>query len=239
MGIETCAEDLLARVAQQDVNALSELYDQYAPRLFALIVRILPLRELAENVLQEVFVRLWSEGASLRQEGGSVAAWLVVTARDLAVERLRALRANEPARDTAGSGSSGAMGSNSGTRKFKSALLPATEKLLGGKLETSKPRSAHAVQTPAEGSIPTGWLPKPKEVTRIDDRLALLHKAIDQLPKSQRQALDLAVFGGLSESEIAAKTGEPLGKVQRSLRAALTFVKQRRRAVCGTWAANI
>jgi DNA-directed RNA polymerase specialized sigma24 family protein len=82
-------------------------------------------------------------------------------------------------------------------------------------------------------------LPLPKEIGLIDDRLGLLNKVIGQLPQPQRQALELAVFGGLSETEIAAQTGEPLGKVQRSLRAAVTFVKHRRRAVCGTWAANI
>jgi DNA-directed RNA polymerase specialized sigma24 family protein len=69
--------------------------------------------------------------------------------------------------------------------------------------------------------------------------MVLLHKAIRQLPPSQRQALDLAVFRGRSESEIATEMGEPLGKAQRSLRAAVTFIKHRRRAVCGTWAANI
>jgi RNA polymerase sigma-70 factor (ECF subfamily) len=83
------------------------------------------------------------------------------------------------------------------------------------------------------------WLPQPKEITLIDARLVLLHKVIDQLPKPQRQALELAVFGGLSETEIATAMGEPLGKVRTSLRAAVTFVKHRRRAVCGTWAANI
>jgi len=82
-------------------------------------------------------------------------------------------------------------------------------------------------------------LPQPKEITLIDDRLVLLIKAINQLPEAQRQALELAVFGGLTESEIAAEMGEPLGKAQRSLRAAITFLKHRRRAVCGTWAANI
>jgi DNA-directed RNA polymerase specialized sigma24 family protein len=82
-------------------------------------------------------------------------------------------------------------------------------------------------------------LPEPKEITLIDDRLVLLHKAINQLPKLQLQALELAVYGGRSESEIATEMGEPLGKAQRSLRAALTFVKHRRRAVCGTWSANI
>ena len=83
---------LLARVAQQDAAALSELYDRYAPRVYGLMARILPSRDTAEEILQEVFVRLWSESPALSQEGGSVAAWLVVTAREIAVDRLRAQR---------------------------------------------------------------------------------------------------------------------------------------------------
>ena len=83
------------------------------------------------------------------------------------------------------------------------------------------------------------WLPRPEEITLIDERLVLLHKVIDQLPKPQRRALELTVFGCLNETEIATEMGEPLGKVRTSLRAAVTFVKHRRRAVCGTWAANI
>ena len=101
-------------------------------------------------------------------------------------------------------------------------------------------RDPYAEGTLADnGSFPGACLPLPKEIMQIDDRLSLLHKVIDRLPKPQRQALELAVFEGMSEAEIAAKVGEPLGKVQRSLRAAVTFVKHRRRAVCGTWAANI
>ncbi len=83
------------------------------------------------------------------------------------------------------------------------------------------------------------WLPHPETIERVDQRLEILHRAVDQLPPEQRRTLDLAVFGGLSEAEIAAEIGEPLGKVQRSLRAAVSFVKHRCRAVSGTWSANI
>ena len=96
MSEEVPSEELLARVAQHDVAALSELYDRYAPRVYGLMAHILPARDAAEEILQEVFVRLWSESASLSQEGGSVVAWLVVTARAAAVDRLRALRKNAP-----------------------------------------------------------------------------------------------------------------------------------------------
>ena len=96
MNQELSAEELLARVARHDVDALSELYDRYAPRVYGLMAHILPSRDTAEGILQEVFVRLWSESPSLRQEGRSVVAWLVITAREAAVDRLRALRMSAP-----------------------------------------------------------------------------------------------------------------------------------------------
>ncbi len=241
MSEELAAEDLLARVAQQhDVGALSELYDRYAPCVYGLISHILPSRDSAEEVLLEVFARLWNESLSLSQEGRSVVAWLVVTAREAAVDRLRAQRMNAPDAGSQGLRTDGVKGSIAHTRKSKAAALaPSAAKSLIGKSEAIKPRPADGGRTPAEGPIPMAWLPQPKEITLIDDRLVLLHKVIDQLPKPQRQALELAVFGGLSESEIAVAMGEPLGKVRTSLRAAVTFVKHCRRAVCGTWAANI
>ncbi len=240
MSEELPAEYLLARVAQQDVAALSELYDRYAPRIYGMTAHIFPARETAEEILQEVFVRLWSESPSLSQQGGSVVAWLVVTAREAAVQRLRALRKNAPNGAPQAPHANAGKGSDTGTRKSKAAALaPSGAKSLERKPEVRKPSLADAGGTRWIGPLPLAWLPQPKQIALMDDRLVLLHKVIDQLPKPQLQALELAVFGGLSEAEIAAEIGEPLGKVQRSLRAAVTFVKHRRRAVCGTWAANI
>ena len=232
MSEELPAEELLARVARHDVAALSELYDRYAPRVYGLMVHILPSRDAAEEILKEVFLGLWNESSSLSQKGTSVVAWLVVTAREAAVDRLRTLRKNAP--------NAAPQGSSAGPRKSKAAaLVPSAAKSPDGKTQATKSRPADGASAPALCPFPLAWLPQPKEINLIDDRLVLLHKAINQLPKPQRQALELAVFGGLRESEIAAEMGEPLGKVRTSLRAAVTFVKHRRRAVCGTWAANI
>jgi RNA polymerase sigma-70 factor (ECF subfamily) len=240
MSIELHSEDLLARVAGQDVAALGELYDRHAPRVYGLITHILVARDGAEDLLQQVFVRLWVESASLSQEGGSVEAWLVVTAREAAVDRLRTLDQNAPGADVDVHTAKPGKEPDTGGRKSRAAApAPSTAKSLKEKAEGVKLRPARANPFPAAGAVPPAWLPRPKEISLIDERLALLHKAIDQLPKPQRQALELAVFGGLSESEIAVAMGEPLAKAQRALRAAVTFVKHRRRAVCGTWAANI
>jgi RNA polymerase sigma-70 factor (ECF subfamily) len=49
---------------------------------------------------------------------------------------------------------------------------------------------------------------------------------MDNLPAPQREALELAYFEGLTHSEIAARTGEPLGTVKTRLRTALETLKQ-------------
>jgi RNA polymerase sigma-70 factor (ECF subfamily) len=240
MSEELPPEDLLARVARQDEAALGELYDRYAPRVYGLIAYALPSRDTAEEILRDVFMRLWNESSSLSQEGGSVVAWLVVTAREAAVDRLRVSRKNATCPGKHIPSANPGRGSDTVPRKFKVPALPTPKaKVLERNDDALKPRPADGKTTPATQHFSAAGLPHPKEIALIDDRLALLHKAIEELPKPQRDALELAVFGGLSESEIAVAMGEPLAKAQRSLRAAVTFVKHRRRAVCGTWAANI
>ncbi len=56
---------------------------------------------------------------------------------------------------------------------------------------------------------------------------AVLAEAIGALPSEQRQALELAFFGGLSHSEIAAQTAQPLGTVKTRIRLAMEKLRQR------------
>jgi len=83
------------------------------------------------------------------------------------------------------------------------------------------------------------WLPRPHEIGLLDARRDMFKKVIHQLPGPQREALDLMVFSGYSEVEIAEKLGEPLAKVRSGLLAGLGFVRHRLAAVMRTWAANI
>jgi RNA polymerase sigma-70 factor, ECF subfamily len=188
------AEELLARVAGRDASALGELYDAFAPNLLGLILRILGNRSKAEEVLDEVFLRLWDEASVWVHEGSSAAARLVVLARNAAVERLRAERAS--------------------------------------------PVPVHA-QADDCLKISSAWLPLPQEVAAVDERRELLKKIINQLPEGQRRALDLAVFDGYTELELAGKLGEPLGRTKTELRAAMRFLRHRLRAVLGLWPTSI
>lgn len=80
---------LMRRVAEHDGDALAELYDLYAPRVFGLCLRILNENQLAEDLLQEVFVRVWERAGSFQQSRGNAGAWLMGITRNLCIDQLR------------------------------------------------------------------------------------------------------------------------------------------------------
>ena len=89
--------DLMKRVARRDGDALAELYDQHAARVFGLCLRILNEPQLAEDVLQEVFVRVWERADSFKRTRGSFTAWLMGITRNTCIDQLRRLRARPQA----------------------------------------------------------------------------------------------------------------------------------------------
>ena len=92
---------VLDRIVARDERAVAELYDRHSRLLYGLILRILRDRSEAEEILQEVFVLVWTRAETYNGAIGSPAAWLVRIARNRAIDRLRSntvrLRAVEAA----------------------------------------------------------------------------------------------------------------------------------------------
>ncbi|HTL86122.1 MAG TPA: sigma-70 family RNA polymerase sigma factor [Acidimicrobiia bacterium] len=81
----------LARaVLDGDEPALAELYRRHGGTALALARRVLNDRVLAEEVVQEVFVRLWRDPARYDPERGSMRAWLCAQVHGRSVDLLRA-----------------------------------------------------------------------------------------------------------------------------------------------------
>jgi RNA polymerase sigma-70 factor (ECF subfamily) len=83
---------LLQQCGRGDQSGFAELYRRTSPRLFALCVRMLRDRGLAEDVLQEIFVTVWRRAASFDAARGSAITWLIALTRNRAIDRLRAQR---------------------------------------------------------------------------------------------------------------------------------------------------
>lgn len=89
---------LLQRIVDRDAGALGELYDRHSGLLYRLILRVLRDAGEAEDVLQEVFLRVWQRADSYDAVFGEPMGWLVRIARNRAIDRLRA-RGSRPALD--------------------------------------------------------------------------------------------------------------------------------------------
>jgi len=81
---------LVARMAEGDQAALSDLYDRHRGVLFALALRVLRDRGEAEEALTDVFLQAWRAAGSFDSRRGPVTSWLVTLARSRAIDRLRA-----------------------------------------------------------------------------------------------------------------------------------------------------
>jgi RNA polymerase sigma-70 factor, ECF subfamily len=89
-------QDELARLMQAtahgDRGAFARLYELTSPKLLGAGVHMLKRRELAEDVLQDLFVKVWHRASEYHAERGSVLTWLYSVQRYLALDRLRAMR---------------------------------------------------------------------------------------------------------------------------------------------------
>ena len=177
-------DDLFARLRARDEDALAVLYDRYSGLVYTLALRIVGDRELAREVLQDTFLRCWDQAAHYNPARGRVAGWLIVIARNLAIDLLRSRQHQARLRET--------------------QPLPAAN--------------------------------SPSELTQADasDTIVLRHSvqaALGLLSAQQREVIELAYYGDLTQTEIADHLGTPLGTVKTRTRAAMERLRESLRSL--------
>lgn len=83
---------LIKRVSLADRAAFSELYDATSAKLFAVVVRIVRDSEEAQDALQDCYANLWRRAKSYDETRARAMGWLVMIARNAAIDRLRRRR---------------------------------------------------------------------------------------------------------------------------------------------------
>jgi RNA polymerase sigma-70 factor (ECF subfamily) len=164
---------LLKRMGQRDENAMEDLFRRYSGAVYSVALRVLHDSGQAEDVLQEVFLQLWRHPAAFVQQRGSLGGWLVVVARNRAIDLLRRRKPSDSVEDVV---------------------------------------LASSVNVAEEAE---------RNTTMQKVRLV-----IAGLPEGQRKTLELAYFEGLSHTEIASRTGDPLGTVKTRIRQALISLRK-------------
>ncbi len=87
--LETRLGDWLGRCALGDRQAFRQLYEATAPRLLGVVAQLVGRGALAEDLLQDVYVRIWKAAGQYRAGAGSPMAWMAATARYRAIDHLR------------------------------------------------------------------------------------------------------------------------------------------------------
>lgn len=170
--------ELMERVRRGDEAALATLYDRYGGLILTVALRIVGDRELAEEVMQDSFLRVWNASETYRSSRGQVSGWLIGIARNRAIDMLR-------------------------SRQHKTRLRERTP-------------------LPEPGDEDTFGVAD--ETDAVATRQAVTD-ALAGLSMAQRQVVELAYYGGMSQSEIARQLGEPLGTIKSRTRVAMEHLR--------------
>jgi len=82
-------DQLIIRLKQQDRAAIGELYSAYNKALYGVVLRIVQTPELAQQVMQDTFVKAWRNSASYDPSKGRLFTWLLNIARNTAIDATR------------------------------------------------------------------------------------------------------------------------------------------------------
>ena len=164
---------LLALIGQGDEHAMESIFRRFGGPVYSVALRVLHDTGQAEDVMQEIFLQLWRNPTAFVQGRGSLGAWLVVVARNRAIDLLRRRKPTDSVDDVV--------------------------------------------------------LASPFNLAAEAERNTMMEKVrriLADLPAEQRKSLELAYFEGLSHTEIASRTGDPLGTVKTRIRLALLSLRK-------------
>jgi RNA polymerase sigma-70 factor (ECF subfamily) len=164
---------LLQRVRNGNQQAMADVFDRYGGMVYSVALRVLKDPQQAEDVMQEIFFQLWRKPDAFVQGRGSLCGWLLVVARNRAIDIVRRRKPSDSPDQVA--------------LPSKTNLASETERNL--------------------------------LMERVRD-------VLKDLPPEQQKSLEMAYFEGLSHSEIADRTGDPLGTVKTRIRLALIGLRK-------------
>jgi len=168
---------LLQGVQSGDAGAMAALFDRYSRIVYSVAMRVLHDPGYAEDVTQDIFVRIWRTPESFVAGRGTLGAWLVVVARNRSIDFLRRRRPSDSLEDVV--------------------------------------------------------LASPVNIAEESERnilVARVRSLLADMPVEQRKSIELAFFEGLSHTEIAEKTGDPLGTIKTRIRLALMSLRKAMKA---------
>ncbi len=87
--IKYSEDELVLFLQERQKNAFDYLYENYSGALFQMVVSIIPDREIAKDVLQEVFIKIWKQVETYDAAKGRLFTWMLNITRNASIDKLR------------------------------------------------------------------------------------------------------------------------------------------------------
>ena len=82
-------QHIIESLKSQDKEAIAILYDQYGPTLYGVVLKIVRSEAIAQDVLQEAFIKIWKNGPRFNGQKGSLFTWMLNITRNTAIDKTR------------------------------------------------------------------------------------------------------------------------------------------------------
>jgi RNA polymerase sigma factor (sigma-70 family) len=87
--IKYTEENLVTLLKNKDLIAYNSLYDNYSSAIYGIISRIVPSEKIAQDLLQDVFIKIWKGIGGYDREKGRLFTWMLNIARNTAIDYTR------------------------------------------------------------------------------------------------------------------------------------------------------
>lgn len=167
-------EELMERLHFRDLQAFRALYQRYGNLVYSASLRVVRDTQIAEDMVQEIFLRIWRKPDAYVAQRGRFVTWLTSVTRNRAVDEVR-----------------------SRSRRYRH--------------ETASPEEQEREFAAPDSNDPA-------LTAELSDQRRLILAAMSGIPSEQREVIELAYFGGLTQQEIAERLSQPLGTVKTRIR---------------------
>lgn len=82
-------EELVIAIRNREKAGAEALYEMYSSSLYGVIYRVVQHEEIAEDLLQDTFLRIWNSFSSYDSSKGRLFTWMVNIARNISIDKIR------------------------------------------------------------------------------------------------------------------------------------------------------
>lgn len=90
--VNISSDEFISKLKHGDRDSFEHLYDHYAPNLYGIVKNIVPTTDLAEDVLQKSFVKIWQNIDQYNENRGTFFTWMMNICRNQAIDEYRKIK---------------------------------------------------------------------------------------------------------------------------------------------------